>query len=208
MSDTESEILDRVTFVLRPEARRARSAQTDLPDLSDDDFDAMTSDPAKITTHEQANAILIELDESIGNIQAQIDAYAIEAVAVPMAPDRQSWLHRAAMACGIKRSQRFRVVMRDRELRMGRRDLTQKTPEEQVAKAAKQERVKTDQELKKASASAKFAAAQAQIALSAERRALSTLFQAVAHERLETSAFDEIVEEAKRRRKFMLEGVV
>lgn len=92
--------------------------ETTAVELTDDEVTAFIADPAKITTHEIALEVIAVLDAEIASIQAKLDAAAIEHNGRPMAAERQDWVRRASYASAMKRNERFRVMQRDREIRM------------------------------------------------------------------------------------------
>lgn len=105
--------------------------------LTDEDITAFIADPATIQTHEQALQIIEVLDAEIAEIQAQVDAAAIESNARPLSPDRQGWLRRASYAAAMRRGHRHRVMQRDKEIRHVKGAAQQqpkRSPEERLAK--------------------------------------------------------------------------
>ncbi len=191
LSETVEEILAHSTYVLRPEPIRQRSsAPEELPDLSDDDYEARIADTALIATHAEACAILVELDSNIAHIQTQIDLFATEATGRAMPENRRDWLRRAAYACAIQRSQRHRVLARDRELRNS--SIVQKAKKDREERMAQQARLTVEAEGRKLAALVQQQQMQ-------DARHYGRLFVKVAKERLPPETVGEIDAEVRAR---------
>lgn len=172
-----------------------------LEDLSDDDFEAKVQDPSRIGTHEEAMAIIAELEVNAADIAGQIGVYQAEAQARlgEMPPDRQAWVRRASFALAMRRSEKDRVMKRDREIR-GIYD-------KQAFNAAIGEK-KTDKKVAAhtrmaAEAEARTVCARAKLEELQARRSVAKLFMDVAKERLSPDIFAEIQGAAKERHRII-----
>jgi hypothetical protein len=165
-------------------------------DLSDEEFEDRLIDTSLIKTHEECVSILNELDADIAAIQSQIDVYELSTSGRLLPQERTDWAKRATFACAIKRSQRHRVMMRDRELRPKPQPSPKK---DQSLQIAKQERLKSevdDRKEKRALEARRLHLIEADII---QRRTVAHTFMKVAAERLSVEEHKSICDEAKRR---------
>lgn len=160
--------------------------------LTDEEFEAKTADPSLIRTHEEAVAVLAELDEAIAHIQMQVDAYAVESNGREMPEDRQAWLRRASYACAMKRNHRHRVMQRDKEIR-GTKGAATTARKDPAIGLAKQERLKIEANTRRI---AKQAAHETALALVH----IGRIFMLVAKDYLSPESYTAILAQAKKRR--------
>jgi hypothetical protein len=123
-------------------------AEQEPVSLSEDAITALIADPAAIPSHEVALEVLDVLDDEIANIQAQLDQAAAEAISRPLPPDRQAWYKRASYACAMRRNERHRIMVRDREIRNSK--LFGGSPKDPEAKRLKQARLLEEAQTRKA----------------------------------------------------------
>ena len=165
----------------------------DLPALSDERFDAVCADPTIIENHQEAAAVLQELDGDIANIQAQLDAYEIEFSGRTPPEERRSWFRRASHARAFKASIRHRVIMRDKELRKTKGPSTTPAKRDPAVGLAKQARLMVEAENRRADIAARRVAVE-------QQRSVNSIFAAVAKEKLPPEIYSDLMSEAKSRR--------
>lgn len=167
-------------------------------ELDDEQFEARLKDPSIIATHEEAVAILEELDRNIAQIEMQIEAYSIEANSREMPEERQAWLRRAAYACAMKRNGRHRVMQRDRELRGTKNNGS--TPKDTSLKLARKEALILELSDRKLKREADVLRQRAALEAIADNRTLARVFQKICKEQLPDEQFQALLEAAKVRR--------
>lgn len=86
-------------------------------ELTEDQIDALIKDPATIPDHETALELMAILDHEMAGIQAQVDAKAARYNGRPMPDIEEDWLRRATYASAMRKSERHKIYMRDKELR-------------------------------------------------------------------------------------------
>lgn len=116
--------------------------------LTDDQITALIDDPATILTHEIALYVIDTLDAEIAQIQSQIDATQIRYNNATIPAETDAWLRRAAYARAMRRNARHRVMQRDKEIR-GTKFQTAPNVEKKQANLLRQERLKTDAEMRR-----------------------------------------------------------
>lgn len=166
--------------------------------LDDNEFEARLRDPSLIATHEEAVAILEELDEEIAHIQMQIDAYSIESNGREMPPNRQAWLRRAAYAGAMQRNHRHRVIQRDKELR-GTKYTAHTSQKDPTLGLAKQQRLSLEAQVKREAAAVKRERNRIALEDMAERRSFARTFVRSAKDLLTDNDFQAVSNMAKRR---------
>lgn len=118
--------------------------------LDDDAIAELIDDPARIQTHEIALEVISVLDAEIAHIQTQVDAATFEANVRPLSEDRQAWLRKACYAGAMKRSERFRVMQRDKEIRGTKGRAVTEPKHSKEERALKQQRLLAEVEDRRA----------------------------------------------------------
>jgi hypothetical protein len=127
-------------------------------ELTDDQITAFIGDPATIPDHDTALLVLDCLEAEIVNIQAQIDQAMAESTMRPLSEDRQAWLKRASYACAMRRNERHKVFMRDKEIRGTKiQQGSRKSPAEVEERRLKQLRLMEEAAARREKAAAKRA---------------------------------------------------
>lgn len=116
---------------------------------TDEQITAMISDPATISSHEQALEVIQCLENEIADIQSQVDCAQIEANARPLGEDRQKWLRRATYAAAMRKHELHRVVQRDKELRGTKGSAKTEAKRDPGEGILKQERLKSEADLRR-----------------------------------------------------------
>jgi hypothetical protein len=165
-----------------------------------DDFDTKLRDTSLIATREECLDIVTQLDHAIASIQRQIDVFNIKNDGLVLHPDQEDWLQNAAYACAMKKNQRHKVMMRDREFRNVKFQ-QHNDPALKLAKQekhiAKNERMKAEAEARKAAKlveQQKWQVAQAEISY---QKSVARHFVNVARERLGDDVFTDIMNTAR-----------
>lgn len=165
-------------------------------EFTDEEYETRLNDPTLIETHEEAVAILGELDGEIAQIQGQLDQYAVEAQTRAMTDDRQAWFRRASTACGYKRGSRHRVIMRDKEIR-GMKRLNSQPKKDPALKLVKQERLLAEVADRKASREQKAAEARLKLEQFQASRTRNNVFVNVCRVRLPVEQFVALMDETR-----------
>lgn len=126
-------------------------------ELTDDQVTGFIADPATIPDHDHAIQVLDCLDAEIASIQAQIDQAVAESMIRPLTEDRQAWLKRASYAAAMRRNERHKVFMRDKEIRGTKFQQRQKSPDETEVKRLKQVRLMEEAQTRREIAASKRA---------------------------------------------------
>lgn len=80
-------------------------------------YEPMVANPLLIETKEMAQEVLNWLNREIANIDAQLDAAAIQAGQREMPESKADWLRRACYAVAMKKRDYHKIYQRSRELR-------------------------------------------------------------------------------------------
>lgn len=162
-----------------------------------DEIEACILDPALIQTHAQALEVLQAIQLEIGNIEAQLSDYALEAARHQEMPQgRREWHRRAAFALSVRQGMRRAVNARDRELR----GIPDAVPPGAAENQARHSRLRAEAQDRKAGRLLEHAKVQESLAVAELNQSLARHFVEVAAERLAGDVFDALAVEAKRRR--------
>jgi hypothetical protein len=143
--------------------------------LTDEDFEAKLEDPSLISSHEEALAIVDELNRAIASIEAQLKTYEAAAQREEPPEERRAWHRKASYALSMRLSERHVVLRRDKEIR-GFQQKPQGPVKQPGEALAKQERLKAEAEARRTHAEAKRLSAAVHITEIQERTSFRRRF--------------------------------